>query len=266
MVAEPRGDPGPDRRRQPGRPDDRDAARPPRHPGALGRAACRHGDPPARRPLPAAHAGDPARDGARGRACARKSLGEVPARRAASTRSSRSPAEELATYVQELNEGVGALSPTVRVFINQDVLEPILRERALELGATLRNRVEVVALRAGRPTASWPRCATSTTGGERRCARRYVVAADGNRSPARGWLGIGMARLRRALAQHHDLLPRRLLGADPRPQPGRDLRPQPARCAASSGSTERGGNGFLVINTVGEDVTTARGDRRPVRA
>src|ERR687889_2128940 len=53
---------------------------------------------------------------------------------------------ELATYVKELNEGVEGLSPTVRVFINQDVLEPLLRERALELGATVRNRAEAVAL------------------------------------------------------------------------------------------------------------------------
>jgi len=53
---------------------------------------------------------------------------------------------ELGTYVQELNEGVEGFSPTVRVFINQDALEPILRERALELGATVRNRTEAVAL------------------------------------------------------------------------------------------------------------------------
>ena len=36
---------------------------------------------------------------------------------------------ELATYVKELNEGVEGFSNTVRVFINQDALEPILRER-----------------------------------------------------------------------------------------------------------------------------------------
>src|ERR687889_1725643 len=53
---------------------------------------------------------------------------------------------ELATYVKELNEGVEGFSPTVRVFINQDVLEPILRERALELGATVRNRAEATDL------------------------------------------------------------------------------------------------------------------------
>src|ERR671931_468021 len=53
---------------------------------------------------------------------------------------------ELATYVKELNEGVEGFSPTVRVFINQDVLEPILRERAVELGATLLNRTEVITI------------------------------------------------------------------------------------------------------------------------
>src|SRR3954469_11673163 len=47
---------------------------------------------------------------------------------------------QLATYVEELNEGVEGFSPTVRVFISRDVLEPLLRERALELGAAVRNR------------------------------------------------------------------------------------------------------------------------------
>src|SRR3954451_6760540 len=53
---------------------------------------------------------------------------------------------ELATYVAELNEGVEGFSNTVRVFINQDALEPILRERALELGAQVLNRTEAAAL------------------------------------------------------------------------------------------------------------------------
>src|SRR5215213_7062607 len=53
----------------------------------------------------------------------------------------------LATYVEELNEGVEGLSPTVRVFINQDALEPILRDRAIELGARVLNRTEVTDLR-----------------------------------------------------------------------------------------------------------------------
>src|SRR4029450_3307125 len=53
---------------------------------------------------------------------------------------------ELATYVKELNEGVEGFSPTVRVFIHQDVLEQLLRERALAVGATVRNRGEQTAL------------------------------------------------------------------------------------------------------------------------
>src|SRR5579871_5388676 len=99
--------------------------------------------------------------------------------------------EHRATYVAELNEGVEGFSPTVRVFINQDELEPILRERALELGAVLRNREEVVALAQddGGVTAT---VRDLDGGGERAVRARYVVAADGNRSPMRGLLGIGM--------------------------------------------------------------------------
>ena len=41
---------------------------------------------------------------------------------------------ELATYVKELNEGVEGLSPTRRVFINQDVLEPILQREGGRAG------------------------------------------------------------------------------------------------------------------------------------
>src|SRR5919199_1180313 len=81
--------------------------------------------------------------------------------------------EQLATYVHELNEGVEGFSPTVRVFINQDALEPIIRERALELGATVPVR-------------------DLDSGDEDTVRTRYVVAADGSRSPTRARLGIGM--------------------------------------------------------------------------
>src|SRR5918995_5100973 len=54
--------------------------------------------------------------------------------------------KEHAVYVADLNEGIEGLTPTTRLFLNQDVLEPILREKALELGADLRYRTEVVAL------------------------------------------------------------------------------------------------------------------------
>lgn len=45
---------------------------------------------------------------------------------------------EIASYFPNLNAGVEEFSPTIRLFIDQDALEPILRARAEELGARLR--------------------------------------------------------------------------------------------------------------------------------
>src|SRR3954454_16840821 len=85
---------------------------------------------------------------------------------------------QLATYVEELNEGVEGFSPTVRVFINQDVLEPLLRERALELGATVRNRTEAVALEQDEDGVTVTlRDLDLDSGDERKVRARYVVAA-----------------------------------------------------------------------------------------
>src|SRR5437764_10909060 len=52
---------------------------------------------------------------------------------------------EIASYSPNLNAGVDEFSPTVRLFINQDDLEPILRAQAEELGAELRYRTECAA-------------------------------------------------------------------------------------------------------------------------
>src|SRR2546421_10393954 len=48
--------------------------------------------------------------------------------------------KEIATYFADLNAGVEEFSPTIRLFIDQNALEPILRARAQELGASLRYR------------------------------------------------------------------------------------------------------------------------------
>jgi 2-polyprenyl-6-methoxyphenol hydroxylase-like FAD-dependent oxidoreductase len=161
--------------------------------------------------------------------------------------------EERATYVAELNEGVGGFSPTVRVFINQDVLEPILRDRAVELGATLRNRQEVVGL------AQDDDGVTATVrdldgGGESTVRARYVVAADGNRSPARGWLAVGMegyGELSRSItiyfrADCSELIRDRNQGV---------IYVRNPQLRGFFRLDRAGGNGFLVINTVGPDVT-----------
>jgi 2-polyprenyl-6-methoxyphenol hydroxylase-like FAD-dependent oxidoreductase len=160
---------------------------------------------------------------------------------------------ELATYVKELNEGVEGFSPTVRVFINQDVLEPLLRERALELGATVRNRTEAVALDEDDDGVAIT-LRDLDSGDERRVRAQYVVAADGNRSPMRGRLGIGMrghSNLSRSItiyfrADCAELLRDRNQGVIYVHNP--ELR-------GFFRLDRTGGNGFLVINTVGEDIT-----------
>src|SRR5215208_7117064 len=160
---------------------------------------------------------------------------------------------ELATYVRELNEGVEGFSPTVRVFINQDALEPILRERALELGATVRNRAEAVAVDQDDDGVTVT-LRDLESGDERKVRARYVVAADGNRSPMRARLGIGMhghPELSRSItiyfrADCSELLRDRNQGVIYVHNP--ELR-------GFFRIDRSGGTGFLVINTVGDDVT-----------
>ena len=160
---------------------------------------------------------------------------------------------ELATYVKELNEGVEGFSPTVRVFINQDVLEPLLRERALELGASVRNRTEAVALEQDDDGVT-ATLRDLDSGDESTVRAQYVVAADGNRSPMRARLGIGMQG-------HHELS--RSITIYFRADCAELLRDRNQGVIYVHNPELRGffrldrtgGNGFLVINTVGEDVT-----------
>jgi 2-polyprenyl-6-methoxyphenol hydroxylase-like FAD-dependent oxidoreductase len=98
---------------------------------------------------------------------------------------------EIATYFADLNAGVAEFSPTIRLFINQDALEPILRERAESLGARTRYRTECTSLESDDDGVT----AVLTdvgTGTQSRVRARYAVAADGNRSPVRSRLGIQM--------------------------------------------------------------------------
>ncbi len=53
--------------------------------------------------------------------------------------------KEIAYFIPNLNEGVRDVSPTVRVFITQSLLEPLLKSRAQELGAQLRFSTEMIS-------------------------------------------------------------------------------------------------------------------------
>ena len=160
---------------------------------------------------------------------------------------------ELATYVKELNEGVEGFSNTVRVFINQDVLEPILREKAVELGARVINRTEVTGLDedADGVTATLTRPRQRERAAGSRPLRRRRRRQPEPHPPRPEHRDGG---LRRALAQHHDLLQGRLRAAAGEPQPGRLYVHNP-KLRGFFRLDRTGGTGFLVINSVGEDVT-----------
>ena len=99
--------------------------------------------------------------------------------------------KELACFYRSFNQGVEGLSPTSRLFITQIGLEPLLRERARELGADHHYATEMVSFEqehTGVVAMLRPR----DGGPERRVRARYLIAADGTHSFVRGQLGIGM--------------------------------------------------------------------------
>jgi len=99
--------------------------------------------------------------------------------------------KEVARFIPNLNVGVDHRSPTGRLFVDQDVLEPMLRRTAEQLGARLTYRAEVTSFEqdAQRVRAV---IRDLDSGDEREVVARYMVAADGNRSRVRKALGIEM--------------------------------------------------------------------------
>ena len=99
--------------------------------------------------------------------------------------------KEIAYYIPNLNEGIRDVSPTVRVFITQKLLEPLLQARAQELGAQLRFGTEMISFEqdADGVTAV---IRDRDSGKQSTVRARYMVAADGSRSRVREQLGIRM--------------------------------------------------------------------------
>jgi 2-polyprenyl-6-methoxyphenol hydroxylase-like FAD-dependent oxidoreductase len=96
---------------------------------------------------------------------------------------------EIASFIPNINAGVEDLSPARRVMLPQQVLEPILLERARELGAGFMYSHEVVAVDQDDDGVTIQ--ARHVDDGTTRTIRsRYLVACDGNRSPIRNRLGI----------------------------------------------------------------------------
>ena len=99
--------------------------------------------------------------------------------------------KEIANYIPNINADVADVSPARRLFMPQQVLEPILLERARELGARFEYATELVHLEQDGDGVTATVRDTHTLV-ERTIRAQYLVACDGNRSPIREDLGIAM--------------------------------------------------------------------------
>ncbi len=95
-------------------------------------------------------------------------------------------------FIADLNQGIRDVSPCERIFLSQNSLEPILAQRASELGATLKFATEVVSVehQSGQVLTVLRDRATGTLS---RVRSQYVIAADGAHSGVRHQLHIGMS-------------------------------------------------------------------------
>jgi len=98
---------------------------------------------------------------------------------------------EIANYMPDINQGIEDVSPVRRLFMPQQVLEPILHERAVELGSSFRYGTECVSFNQDQDGVN-ARVRNIDTGVETLVRASYLVACDGNRSPIREALGIAM--------------------------------------------------------------------------
>src|SRR5262245_34909469 len=91
---------------------------------------------------------------------------------------------ELAVFIPNLNEGVDKVSPSLRFFMTQQSLEPLLRQRAEELGARLCYGTEMRSFIQDDDGVSAV-IRDLDNGQERMVRARYMIASDGNRSAVR---------------------------------------------------------------------------------
>lgn len=99
--------------------------------------------------------------------------------------------KEIANYIPNINHGVQDVSPARRLFMPQQVLEPLLLERAREFGARFEYSTELVDFTQTADEVV-ARVRHLKTGVERTIRADYMVACDGNRSPVREKLGVKM--------------------------------------------------------------------------
>jgi 2-polyprenyl-6-methoxyphenol hydroxylase-like FAD-dependent oxidoreductase len=98
---------------------------------------------------------------------------------------------QLAAFIPSLNEGVAQVSPCRRLFVTQPGLEPILRRRAEDGGASVMTGHELAGAKQSNDRVH---CTIKNveTGEEQHVNAQYVLCAEGGHSRLREQLGIIM--------------------------------------------------------------------------
>jgi putative polyketide hydroxylase len=96
-----------------------------------------------------------------------------------------------AHYIANFNDGIRDLSPTVRVFLSQNALEPTLKEGAERHGALIRFSTECLSFEQDANGVSAV-IRHRDTGETQKVRAQYMIAADGAHSRIRERLGIPM--------------------------------------------------------------------------
>jgi 2-polyprenyl-6-methoxyphenol hydroxylase-like FAD-dependent oxidoreductase len=177
--------------------------------------------------------------------------------------------KELAWFITDINAGTQDLSPTAGLFITQSMLEPLMNQRAEQLGAELHFSTDMVSFTQDVDGVT-ALVRHRDTGEERMVRARYMIAADGSHSRIRQALGIAM-RGHGQLSKSITIYFRGYLGPL--------MRSRNLSVILVKNATLRGfiriekpyRTGFLVVNTVGdpsapiEDVWATLGDAQDDR-
>ncbi|EME40535.1 hypothetical protein DOTSEDRAFT_136948, partial [Dothistroma septosporum NZE10] len=99
--------------------------------------------------------------------------------------------KKLGTWMADINQWIENISPTSRLFLTQQMFEPLLRQHAVDNGAILRFSTELVDFQ--QDEAGVTALIQDLDSGKKELVRtKYMIACDGSKSPIREKLGIQM--------------------------------------------------------------------------
>ncbi|KAH8800330.1 4-methyl-5-nitrocatechol monooxygenase [Xylogone sp. PMI_703] len=157
------------------------------------------------------------------------------------------------TWMANMNEGIESLSPVMRLYLTQQMFEPILRDKVISEGVDLRFSTEMLSFSPDSTGVSAV-VRDNETGEKKLIRAQYMIACDGSRSKIRAALGIQM--------QGHGLLSHSLtiyfkanLGKYVNNKYNGVIYINNSVLRGFFRLNKEGTEGFLVVNTAGEEGT-----------